>query len=150
MNWETLYQISNFLTLPFWLLIIFLPHWKWTRKIISSLWIIAPAALLYSILIIPQLPLLFGAFDEFSQPSLASVAAGLSTPEGALVEWIHLIAFDLLVGRWIYLDSRPKNRNSIWIGIILFFTFILGPLGFLLYLLDNTFIHGKTATNQQF
>ena len=146
MNWETLFQISNLLVLPFWLLILFLPNWKWTQKIVSSLWILAPVVLLYGILIIPQLPLLFGAFSGPSQPTLASVSVGLSSSEGALVAWTHLVTFDLFVGRWIYLDSRPKKRNSIWIGIILFFTFMLGPLGFLLYLMDNTLVRTKTET----
>src|SRR4029077_8422390 len=38
---ETLFQISNILVLPFWLVMIALPHWRWTQRIIASPWIAA-------------------------------------------------------------------------------------------------------------
>ncbi|MCL4859521.1 MAG: DUF4281 domain-containing protein [Caldilineaceae bacterium] len=55
-------------------------------------------------------------------------------PEATAVAWIHFLAFDLFVGRWIYLDSRTQG-GSVWLASpCLFFTLMLGPLGFLLYL----------------
>ena len=52
---EIIFQLSSLLVMPFWLMIIFLPHWQWTRRIMASPWVVAPAALLYALLVIPSL-----------------------------------------------------------------------------------------------
>jgi hypothetical protein len=67
-------------------------------------------------------------------PSLAGIAALLGTPAGATIAWVHFLAFDLLVGRWAYLDSRERGVSAWLMGPVLFFTLMLGPVGFLLYL----------------
>ncbi|TAK12971.1 MAG: DUF4281 domain-containing protein [Anaerolineae bacterium] len=138
MNWELLFQIANTLVLPFWALMIFAPRWRWTEKIIGSLWSIALFALLYVFMLLSQAGALTpGSGAGLLPPTLAGVAAGLGTPVGATIGWTHFIAFDLFVGRWIYLDSRATSRHPLWLGLILFSTFMLGPLGFLMYLLDK-------------
>jgi hypothetical protein len=128
---ETLFQLSSLLTMPFWVLMIFLPHWRWTQRIMASLWTVVPAALLYAVLIVPLIP---QALPELVNPSLDSVAALLSTPGGATVGWVHFLAFDLFVGRWAYLDSRARGLSAWLVSPALFLILMLGPLGFLLYL----------------
>ena len=52
--------------------------------------------------------------------------------------WIHYLAFDLLTGIWIKKNS-VKYGISHWIIVpCLIFTFMLGPVGLLLYLLVRT------------
>ena len=69
-----------------------------------------------------------------ANPSLASIAALLGTPAGATLAWVHMLAFDVFIGRWIYLDSR-ENRVSPWLmAPMLTCVLLVGPLGFLLYL----------------
>ncbi len=129
---ETLFQISNILVLPFWLLMIVLPHWRWTKRIISSPWIAAPTALIYVILVLPSVATLLPAL---AQPALTSIAALLGTPQAAAIAWAHFLTFDLLTGRWAYLDSRARNISAWIVAPVLLLIFLLGPLGFLLYLL---------------
>jgi hypothetical protein len=129
---ETLFQISNILVLPFWLVMIALPHWRWTQRIIASPWIAAPTALIYAILVLPSAATLLPAL---AQPTLAGIAALLGTPEAAAIAWAHFLTFDLLTGRWAYLDSRARKISAWVMAPILLLTFLLGPLGFLLYLL---------------
>jgi hypothetical protein len=129
---ETLFQVSNLLVLPFWLLMIVLPHWRWTKRIIGSPWIAAPTALIYAILVLPSAGTLLPAL---AQPTLAGIAALLGTPETAAIAWAHFLTFDLLAGRWAYLDSRARSINAWIMAPVLLLTFLLGPLGFLLYLL---------------
>jgi hypothetical protein len=127
-----LFQIGNLLVLPFWLLMIVLPHWRWTQRIAGSPWIAAPTALIYALLVLPRVGTLL---PSLAQPTLSSVAALLGTPEAAAIAWAHFLAFDLLAGRWEYLDSQARGI-SVWImAPVLLLTFLLGPLGFLLYLL---------------
>jgi hypothetical protein len=129
---ETLFQVSNILVLPFWLLMIVLPHWRWTRRIIGSPWIAAPTALIYAVLVLPSMATLLPAL---AQPTLADIAALLGTPEVAAIAWAHFLTFDLLAGRWAYLDSRARKISAWIMAPVLLLTFLLGPLGFLLYLL---------------
>jgi hypothetical protein len=129
---ETLFQVSNILVLPFWLLMIVLPHWRWTQRIIASPWIAAPTALIYAILVVPSAAALLPAL---AQPTLAGIAALLGTPEAAAIAWAHFLTFDLLAGRWAYLDSRAREISAWIMAPVLLLTFLLGPLGFLLYLL---------------
>ena len=70
-----------------------------------------------------------------SRKTLDGVAALLGSPEGAAIAWVHFLAFDLFVGRWIYLDSRERRLGALLMGPILFLGLMLGPLGFLSYLL---------------
>ncbi|MCB0074886.1 MAG: DUF4281 domain-containing protein, partial [Caldilineaceae bacterium] len=48
--------------------------------------------------------------------------------------WVHFLAFDLFVGRWVYLDSRARGITAWLVSPILFVVLMLGPLGFLLYM----------------
>ena len=128
----TLFQISNILVLPFWLLMIVLPHWRWTKRIVGSPWIAAPTALIYAILVLPNVATLLPAL---AQPTLAGIAALLGTPEAAAIAWAHFLTFDLLTGRWAYLDSRSRKISAWVMAPVLLLTFLLGQLGFLLYLL---------------
>jgi hypothetical protein len=128
---DTLFSFSNLLVMPFWLLMIFLPHWRWSKRIISSIWIVVPAAALYALLILPGLVNLIPALLS---PTLAGIAALLGTPEGATIAWVHFLAFDLFVGRWVYLDSHQRGVSAWLTSPTLFFILMFGPLGLLLYL----------------
>ena len=62
----------------------------------------------------------------------------MATPEAATVAWFHFLAFDLFVGRWIFLDNQ-ENKISAWIlGPILFITLMAGPIGYLAYLIAKS------------
>ena len=52
---KTLFQLSHLLVMPFWLLMILLPHCRWSQRIMASLWTVVPAALLYASLVAPNL-----------------------------------------------------------------------------------------------
>jgi Domain of unknown function (DUF4281) len=128
---EAIFSLSSLLVMPFWALMILLPRWRWTHRILRSPLVILPPALLYGALVLPRLAEVFPAV---SSPTLAGIAALLGTPAGATIAWAHFLAFDLFVGRWIYLDGRERGISALLIAPVLFLTLMLGPLGFLLYL----------------
>jgi hypothetical protein len=129
---STLLRVSNLLVLPFWALVILLPRWRWTMRIMSSPLIVAAPAALYAGLVLPRLGEIWPAV---SQPTLSGVAALLGSAAGATIAWTHFLAFDLFVGRWIYLDSRERQINAWLMAPVLFLTLMLGPAGFLAYLI---------------
>lgn len=111
---------------------VFLPSWRWTERVLRSPWVVAPAALLYAALVAPRLG---SVLSVVANPDLESVSALLSTPVGVTIAWVHFLAFDLFVGRWLYLDSRTRGLSPWLSSPLLLVTLLLGPLGFLLYLL---------------
>ena len=117
--------------MPFWALMILLPHWRWTRRIVQSPLVILPPALLYAALALPRLA---EVFPTVFSPTLAGIAALLGTPAGATIAWVHFLTFDLFVGRWAYLDGRERGISALLMAPVLFLTLMLGPFGFLLYL----------------
>src|SRR5215471_6025362 len=128
---DTVFRLSNFLVLPFWALMILLPGWRWTERIVRSpLVSLAPAAL-YATLVFPRLGEIWPAV---ARPTLGGIAALLGSPAGATIAWVHFLAFDLFVGRWVYLDSRERHVSEWFMAPLLFLTLMLGPAGFLLYL----------------
>jgi hypothetical protein len=133
---ETIFSLSNLLTIPFWLLMILLPAWRWTARIMQSLWTVVPAALAYALLVLPNA---LGLLNELANPELGAIAALLGSPAGATIGWIHFLAFDLFVGRWAYLDSRQRQIHPLLVSPTLFLILMFGPLGLLLYLLIRSF-----------
>jgi hypothetical protein len=139
---EAIFSFSNLLVLPFWLLMIVLPHWRWTRRLMQSPLVCAAPALLYLVLALPRFGELLAAV---ASPTLPGIAAVLGTPAGAMLAWAHFLSFDLFVGRWVYLDSR-EHQISAWImAPVLFFTLMLGPIGFLGYLAIRAVVRTRRA-----
>jgi hypothetical protein len=128
---ETIFALSSLLVMPFWLIMIFLPHWRWTQRVMRSPLVSAAPALLYLALALPRFGELFAAV---ASPTLPGIAAVLGTPAGAMLAWAHFLAFDLFVGRWAYLDSRERGVSALLMAPVLFLVLMLGPIGFLLYL----------------
>ena len=139
---ETLFALSNLLVLPFWVLMIALPHWRWTKRVMASLWSVVPPALLYAALVAPQLA---EALPALMNPSAAGIAALLGTPAGATVAWAHFVTFDLFVGRWAYPDSRERGLSAWVMAPVLFAVLMVGPVGLLLYLAVRALLPRKSA-----
>ncbi|GAC1504923.1 MAG: ABA4-like family protein [Ktedonobacteraceae bacterium] len=128
----TIFSLSSVLVMPFWFLLIVLPHWRWTKRILQSPLVVVAAALLYAALVLPQLGQVLPAVLN---PTLTGIMALLNSPTSATIAWVHFLAFDLFVGRWAYLDSRERDINAWLMAPILLFILMLGPIGFLLYMI---------------
>jgi Domain of unknown function (DUF4281) len=127
-----LFQITFLVAAPFWLLMIVLPHWSWTKRIIASPWIVLPPVLIYGGLVAAS----FGdVLPAVTQPTLEGIRELLGSADGAAAGWAHFIAFDLFVGRWAYLDGRERGMSALVAAPVLVLTILLGPLGLLLHLL---------------
>jgi hypothetical protein len=144
---ETVFLLSSFVVLPFWLLMIFAPAWTWTRRVVGSLWSVAPMPVLYAVLAVVFWEKVGAAFPALLQPTLPGIAAVFGQQEIAFIAWVHFLAFDYFVGRWIYLDGREKGRSVWLVGPILVLTLLLGPLGLLSYLLLNSLSRPRSATS---
>ena len=128
---EEVFKLSNLLVAPFWVLMILLPRWRFTTRVMRSPWVALGPAVLYAVLTTPRLLALAPAL---LRPELPTIAALLGTPEGATIAWAHFLAFDLFVGRWVYLDAHERGVSAWVTSPVLFLTLLAGPLGLLLHL----------------
>ena len=135
---ETIFSLSMIAVLPFWVLMILLPRWRVTRLVVSSPWIIVPAAILYAVVVLPQVGPLIDSFQ-----SATSFAAVVGTPAGATLVWAHLLASDLFIGRWEYLDSRERRIGGWVMAPMLFLQFMLGHLAILIYLVLRVVLQAR-------
>lgn len=131
----TVFELSNLLVLPFWILMMLLPHWRVTRRIMACPWVAAPPALLYLATMVPVAGMVL---PEVMNPVQARIMSLLGTPTGTTLAWTHFVAFDLFVGRWIYNDSRDRGYSAWWVSPVLLLTLLVGPIGFLIYLSVRT------------
>jgi hypothetical protein len=129
---DLLFRLSNVLVLPVWALMIGLPRWRWTTRIVRSPFVSAAPAVLYAALVLTRLGEIWPAV---SRPTLSGIATLLGSPAGATIAWVHFLAFDLFVGRWMYLDSQERRISAWLMAPVLFLTLMLGPVGFLFYLI---------------
>jgi hypothetical protein len=140
MDLNTLFSISNALVMPFWLIMFFVPRWAWAVRIVRSPLIAVPPALVYAATVLPLAVQMGGSlFSSFG--TLSGVVSLLSTPQGALIGWVHFLCFDLFVGRWAYLDAIEKKIPALLMTPVLFFIFMLGPVGLLLHLILRFVVH---------
>jgi hypothetical protein len=63
--------------------------------------------------------------------TLEAVAALFSAPVALLAGWVHYLAFDLFVGRWIVDDALARGTNRLLLLPVLALTFLFGPMGLL-------------------
>lgn len=126
------FSLANLAALVGWLLLVatlFLPRLRPAGWAIAGRWLPASFAFGYAVLIATSLGG-DGGFD-----SLASVRALFADDRALLAGWLHYLAFDLFVGRWIAERGFARGR-PVWLLIpILALTFLLGPVGLLAALL---------------
>src|SRR5881394_2346333 len=119
---DLVFKVCNFAVLPFWGLMIFAPRWSVTQRVFNSLCPVAVFAVVYTVLIVPRLPVVF---PVVARPELGAVRALLGSADGAVIGWVHYLAVDLFVGRWAYLDSRTRGVSPWLMAPILTLTLIM-------------------------
>jgi hypothetical protein len=127
-----LFDVVQWIALPGWLLLVFVPRWRWTQTISVA---ILPAilALVYIALFVRYFGQVEAGFGAFG--SLAGVKAAFSVDGIVLAGWIHYLAFDLFVGSWEVRDARRVGIPHLLVVPCLFLTLMLGPVGLLCYLI---------------
>jgi hypothetical protein len=108
--------------------LIFLPRWRYSAGLISSVIIPSMLAVVYLVLVLPRVALLF---DSYS--SMDSMIELMQNPAVFVVAWVHYLAFDLFIGAWIVRDAQRLGLYHMAVIPSLFLTFAFGPIGLLVY-----------------
>ena len=132
MTIDLIFNGANLFVLPFWALIIFLPNWKVTRKIMESFipFILLVAVYLYLLIssLTPE------SIAALSSSTLSDIAKFFGEESGAATGWVHFLVMDLFVGRWIYWEGQ---RTGVWTSHSIILCLFAGPLGLLSHILTS-------------
>ncbi|MBB6095935.1 hypothetical protein HNQ60_004826 [Povalibacter uvarum] len=129
-HFELIYLLSNVLLLPAWLLLIVAPEWRWTERLIHSIWI----PVLYSAAVTIMVVVRPAAAEGADIGSLHGFMLLLDSPWFSLAIWLQLVLFDLFIGAWESRDARRLGIHAGWMVVPLVATYIFGPPGLLIYL----------------
>lgn len=129
---KTFKHQNNFVMLG-WAALVLLPSWHYMPMVVVA--IVLLICFNYSFLIF------FGhRYDgDARKPkvkdftSLKGVMKLFTNPRAVLGGWLHYLAFDLLVGLIIVMDSQQHEISHGFIVPILFFSLMFGPMGLALY-----------------
>ena len=128
---ESIFSTINLIAMAAWVLLIFLPKWRWTFAIVAS----GAVSVILGIIYIYFLVSALSGGLEMDFGSLASVKALFQDDQAVLIGWAHYLAFDLFVGAWIVSNAQREGINHWLIVPCLLATFMLGPTGLVLYVI---------------
>jgi Kef-type K+ transport system membrane component KefB len=128
MKAEVIFSAANVIAIVGWLLLAIGPGWGITRRIVLSGILPLFLSIAYLVLI-----LLFFGRAEGGFGSLADVMKLFTNEWAMLAGWIHYLAFDMFIGAWEVRDAQERGVSHILVIPCLVLTFLLGPIGLLLY-----------------
>ena len=147
LNFENIYLIANWGVIPFWLLLIFLPHHQITNFLVQS--VIVPLLLAAG-----YIYLSYGLFTDgnmFDGFELYSGLDGLysmfANETLLLIFWLHFLSISLFAGAWIVRDAKRYLIPKIITTPSLILTYFTGPIGLVTYWFFRIFFAKKISFN---
>ncbi len=144
---EYLYSGANLFALPFWALMVVVPGWSVTRRVMGSVLMFVPLALAYLYCFVNSID--SSSVESFANPTLSALAGLFADERVMATGWIHYIVMDLFVGRWIYWQGQEKG---IWTRHSLLLCLFAGPIGLLSHLITTQLqerVFGLAEVNSQ-
>ncbi|MCP4439749.1 MAG: DUF4281 domain-containing protein [Aureispira sp.] len=132
MSTELIFSICNNGVLIPWLMLILLPTWKWTERLVLR-WQVFPLLLAIVYLVLTLIDVFSGKGGGADFTSFESIKSMFMREEVVLVGWIHYLVFDLFVGTWELKEAQRLKIPHWWLVPCLLLTLLLGPIGFLLF-----------------
>ncbi|MET7755589.1 ABA4-like family protein [Streptomyces sp. NPDC005389] len=126
-----LFELTFLLAAPVWLLMIFAPAWRITERVAASPLTVLPLLVVWAVLAVPVAPELWTAV---SSPDIDTFRDLVALANGAGAIWAQVIAWDLLLGQWMYREARRLAVPPLLMGPLLVLTVLLSPLGLPLFL----------------
>lgn len=135
---DVIFQLSNTIALLGWLvLVIASPFWVSFDKLLIGI-VVTLFTFTYFWLLAQNFK--FSEMEKFS--TLDGVMELFTSKIAVTTAWLHFLAFDLMAGIWIKKNAVQHGIKHLILLPCFFFTFMIGPVGVLLYLLIR-FVHTK-------
>ena len=137
---EILYYWVNFGVLPFWLILIFFPQSNLCRYFVTSIF---PILLLSGAYIFMLYKSYLSSYEFLANfdlyLSISNLSNLFSNVTFLMLFWIHFVSINLFTGGWIVKDSQKFGINKIILFLPLLITYLIGPLGILVYWIVRIF-----------
>ena len=131
MSPDSVFQTCSTIAMVSWLILLIIsPFWSSFDKFLIGV-VITLFAIVYAWLIFQ----VFRPEDFEKFGSLNGVMELFTDKTAVTAGWVHYLAFDLLTGIWIKKNAQKYNIQHLILIPCLLLTFMLGPIGLLLYLL---------------
>jgi hypothetical protein len=143
---ETLFQVTNSVALIAWIALVAFPGNRLVSGVLCAVVVPGLLALAYASVIVWKLA------TNGPPPGDVMTIAGLRsvfTDDWIFAAaWTHYLAFDMVVGAWLARDSVKLGLPWLLRTPALVFTFLAGPIGFLVYVVGRGVMR-KTVSAQR-
>ncbi len=139
-NVQMVYYWVNLGVLPFWLILAFFPQSNLCRYIITSIFPFLILSGAYVFLLYKSYLNSYDFLNNFSlYLGIDNLKELFQSDLFLMMFWIHFISINLFMGGWIVKDSQKLNINKILVVFPLIITYLIGPLGLIIYWLVRIF-----------
>ena len=147
LTYENIYLFANWGVIPFWMLLIFFPHYQLTNFFTQS--IIIPLLLATGYVYLSYTIFLEGnIFDGFELYSgIDGLYAMFANEALLLIFWLHFLAISLFAGAWIVRDGNKFFIPKVVTIPSLILTYFTGPVGLVTYWFIRIFFAKKISFN---
>lgn len=131
---KRLFQLASLAALGGWSVLILLPTWSHGPRLVLGVAVVL-LCVLYGVSLLQALT--SRGERSMGKPgffTLRGVLALFSNPKAVLAAWIHILAFDLMVGLHIQQQGAAQGIGHLWLVPCYLMAMIFGPLGLLLFL----------------
>ena len=137
---ETLYMWINLGVLPFWFILIVFPQSHLSRIFVTSVFPFFILSGVYVFILYKSYLIGYDFDGNFSlYLGLSELSRLFEDHLYIMIFWTHFIAINLFIGGWIVKDSQKFSINKVLIAVPLIVTYLIGPIGLLLYWIIRIF-----------
>ena len=137
---ETLYMWINLGVLPFWFILIVFPQSHLSRIFVTSIFPFFILSGVYIFILYKSYLIGYDFDGNFSlYLGLSELSRLFEDHLYIMIFWTHFIAINLFIGGWIVKDSQKFSINKVLMAVPLIVTYLIGPLGLLLYWIIRIF-----------
>ena len=137
---ETLYMWINLGVLPFWFILIVFPQSHLSRIFVTSIFPFFILSGVYIFILYKSYLIGYDFDGNFSlYLGLSELSRLFEDHLYIMIFWTHFIAINLFIGGWIVKDSQKFSINKVLIAVPLIVTYLIGPLGLILYWIIRIF-----------
>jgi hypothetical protein len=139
-----MYLMLNLGVLPFWAMLMLLPHARITEQVVHSIALPLILGVTYAWLLATALT--SPAPEGAGFASLDALMKTFSVEIALVAGWAHYLVFDLFVGAWQARDAQRVGLNHLLLIPCLLLTLVVGPIGLVTYLMIRG-LSGKGGTS---
>ena len=137
---ETLYMWINLGVLPFWFILIVFPQSHLSRIFVASIFPFFILSGVYIFILYKSYLIGYDFDGNFSlYLGLNELSRLFEDHLYIMIFWTHFIAINLFIGGWIVKDSQKFSINKVLMAVPLIVTYLIGPIGLLLYWIIRIF-----------